>query len=73
MSATTETLEERIRERAYYMWEASGRPSGRDTEFWNRACELVTAGDNVTKPATARRQAKSSAPRRATRSRQTAK
>jgi hypothetical protein len=29
----TETLEERIRERAYLIWETSGRPSGRDDEF----------------------------------------
>ena len=42
----TETLDDRIRERAYHIWEASGRPSGRDEEFWQRACEMTaTSGD----------------------------
>ena len=72
MTAPTETLEERIRRHAYYIWEASGRPPGRDAEFWHRACELVAASDNGTKLAP-RRQAKSAAPRLATRTRQAAK
>src|SRR3954463_1030766 len=33
--------EERIRQRAYHLWEADGRPEGRDLEFWERARELV--------------------------------
>lgn len=32
--------ERRIRERAYHLWEAEGRPDGRDAEFWERAREL---------------------------------
>ncbi len=32
--------EQRVRERAYHLWEADGRPHGRDTEFWERAREL---------------------------------
>lgn len=28
---------ERIRVRAYHLWEEDGRPEGRDTEFWERA------------------------------------
>ena len=36
-----ETRENRIRERAYQLWEAGGRPSGRDEEFWHRACEMI--------------------------------
>lgn len=31
----------RIRERAYHLWEADGRPEGRDADFWERARELV--------------------------------
>lgn len=31
----------RIRERAYRLWEADGRPDGREAEFWERARELV--------------------------------
>ncbi len=41
MSSAADALEERIRERAYYIWEASGRPLGRDEEFWLRACEVI--------------------------------
>jgi hypothetical protein len=33
--------EERVRERAYHLWEAEGRPHGRDVEYWERARELV--------------------------------
>jgi hypothetical protein len=33
--------EQRVRERAYLMWEADGKPHGRDVEYWERARELV--------------------------------
>jgi hypothetical protein len=33
--------EQRVRERAYHLWEAEGKPQGRDVEFWERARELV--------------------------------
>ncbi len=36
-----ETRQTRIRERAYHLWEADGRPHGRQTEYWERASELV--------------------------------
>lgn len=32
--------EQRIRERAYHLWEADGCPEGRDAEYWERAREL---------------------------------
>ena len=32
--------EQRIRERAYHLWEADDRPEGRDAEYWERAREL---------------------------------
>ena len=32
--------EQRIRERAYHLWEADGRPDGREAEYWERAREL---------------------------------
>jgi hypothetical protein len=32
---------QRIRERAYHLWEADGRPDGRDLDYWERARELV--------------------------------
>ncbi len=33
--------EERIREKAYALWEADGRPPGNDLEYWERARELI--------------------------------
>jgi hypothetical protein len=33
--------DQRIRERAYHLWEEDDRPHGRDTEYWERARELV--------------------------------
>ena len=31
----------RLRQRAYHLWEADGRPEGRSEEFWERARELI--------------------------------
>jgi hypothetical protein len=36
----------RIRERAYHLWEADGRPHGRDAEYWERAEELTAIEDS---------------------------
>jgi hypothetical protein len=33
--------EQRVRERAYHLWEADGKPHGQDVEYWERARELV--------------------------------
>jgi hypothetical protein len=41
MKLAGETQEDRIRECAYYLWESSGRPVGRDHEFWQRASEMI--------------------------------
>jgi hypothetical protein len=49
MQPAAEMLQGRIRERAYHIWEASGRPSGRDEEFWQRACEQIAIGDEPPK------------------------
>jgi hypothetical protein len=38
-------LDERIRERAYQLWEAEGKPEGQDFEHWLRAREEVEPGD----------------------------
>lgn len=32
--------QQRIRERAYHLWEVDGCPAGRDAEYWERAREL---------------------------------
>jgi hypothetical protein len=43
--------EQRVRERAYELWEADGRLHGRDIEYWERAREMVgmeeSAGSGV--------------------------
>jgi hypothetical protein len=33
--------ETRVRERAYFLWEAEGCPDGRADEFWQRARKLI--------------------------------
>jgi hypothetical protein len=38
--------EERIRARAYHLWESEGQPEGRAVEFWERAAELVGMEDS---------------------------
>jgi hypothetical protein len=43
MSDAAAELEGRIRERAYFLWEADGRPEGRAEEFWARAVEREAA------------------------------
>jgi hypothetical protein len=39
--------EQRVRERAYHLWEADGKPHGRDVEYWQRARELIAMEENV--------------------------
>ena len=56
MKSAAEALEDRIRERAYHLWEASSRPPGREAEFWHSACEMVaTDNDDQPKPTAQRR------------------
>jgi hypothetical protein len=38
---SNESRQQRIRERAYHLWEADGGPHGRELEYWERARELV--------------------------------
>lgn len=51
----TEERQQRIRERAYHLWEADGCPQGRELEFWERARILVgieqSAGAEQLQPA----------------------
>lgn len=54
--------EQRVRERAYQLWEAEGKPHGRDVEFWERARSLVAA--EATAAAEAPPAAKPKAPRK---------
>lgn len=34
------TREERIRERAYFLWQEAGCPDNQADEFWHRASEI---------------------------------
>ena len=43
----TETI---VRTRAYEIWEAEGRPIGRDADHWFRALEEVSASPAMTTP-----------------------
>ena len=43
----TPDRERRIRERAYHLWEADGRPHGRDLDYWERARELIAIEDSA--------------------------
>ena len=36
-------IDQRVRERAYFLWHKEGRPEGRDREFWERADLLEKA------------------------------
>jgi hypothetical protein len=69
MSSIATELEHRIRERAYHIWEASGRPWGRDQEFWQRACEQIASDNNVSGSAVKSRQPKAAEAARAPRKR----
>ena len=39
--------EQKIRDRAYYLWEADGCPAGRPDEYWERARELQAMADSA--------------------------
>jgi hypothetical protein len=40
--------EQAVRERAYQIWEAEGRPDGKELDHWLRAeAEVIAIGDDV--------------------------
>lgn len=41
-------IEERIRSRAYELWEAEGRPEGREVDHWLQAAQEVAAERETT-------------------------
>ena len=53
--------ESRVRERAYLIWEAEGRPEGKAAEHWTRALKEVTTSPSMTTP-TMKAAAKTAAP-----------
>jgi len=44
---TSPEREQRIRLRAYHLWEADGCPHGRAAEYWERAEELIGMEDHA--------------------------
>jgi len=52
MTLSTPPSEADIRDRAYYLWEADGRPFGRDADYWDRAVAWFseTAAEVATAP-----------------------
>lgn len=44
---TDPAREQRVRERAYHLWEADGKPHGRDAEFWERARQLIAMEESA--------------------------
>lgn len=42
--AKNSELEQRIRERAFHLWQEAGSPEGRHEEFWHRAREIEERG-----------------------------
>jgi hypothetical protein len=48
---TAAVSEDAVRTRAYLMWEADGRPFGRDDHYWSLAtAEMAAAGAAAGKP-----------------------
>jgi hypothetical protein len=39
-----------VQHRAYHLWEAAGRPAGRDLEYWLQAEAELLAGNHRTRP-----------------------
>jgi hypothetical protein len=60
-----ENRDERIRQRAYEIWEREGRPEGRHDEHWRRAAEEELAREGAGTPAGAGEEPKASSGRTA--------
>jgi hypothetical protein len=50
-ASDTHGFEQRVRDRAYALWESEGRPSGRDAEHWRMSEEATRAEIAVAPPA----------------------
>jgi len=47
MSDTEQKREQLMRERAYVLWDAEGRPDGKAEEHWERARQKAEAAENA--------------------------
>ncbi len=50
MSSTNEEFEQRVRERAFSLWQSEGSPEGRADEFWDLARRQLQAEDDPDAP-----------------------
>ena len=41
MAEEVRKTDERVRERAYHLWECDGRPHGRNDEYWQLALQQI--------------------------------
>ena len=57
-------FEQRVRDRAYLMWEAEGRPAGRDAEHWFLSIEATRAELEAAAEPAPKKAAKPAAPRK---------
>jgi hypothetical protein len=64
-SANVSGIEQRVRERAYAIWEREGRPFGREIDHWRISEQTTLAELTVTAPARKASKAKA-APRKTT-------
>jgi hypothetical protein len=46
LNRTGADREQRIRERAYQLWEADGAPEGKAEHYWHRARRLIDAEES---------------------------
>jgi hypothetical protein len=49
-----DSLEKKIQQRAYQIWERDGRPEGKQDEHWTRACQEIAAETGVETDCTSR-------------------
>ena len=62
-SVNLPAFEQRVRERAYALWEREGRPFGRDAEHWRVSEEATLADLRAAAPAKKAAKPKFAAPR----------
>jgi hypothetical protein len=47
---TADDISEKVRDRAYFLWEAAGKPCGREHEFWAQASREIEGERGSEKP-----------------------
>lgn len=61
MPSTVTISDDALRQRAYYLWEADGRPEGRSEHYWHLAVSEVAHMEAAPAPKAPRAKAKSAA------------